>query len=308
MGVNYYRPLDLPEMGDLKWQEAILQCLDFAYPLLMTTTTTTAEPEPAPTMETEPKHTVDTEPELMPTTDPETEPVSTMEPEPAASSVLVTKPAAPFDQECEPVHIFVPVGVLVELGDKVSGHPHPPASKVNLSLSGLINFLMTSCSKALPFIVEHQVCFVADGPTQLATPSTSVDVIQLLRPQLCWLPSAPTLVAPLDCSDHPWPSRPPALPWFSDPLGAVAPSGTLILTAPLGSLVPPAPLPGFQAPLPLRLHWAPPWSLVPWLHLGSSSPGLRLGLKDLQCHPVSVSLQLLLGLQLSWLHHWWSDM
>lgn len=44
----------------------------------------------------------------------------------------------------------MPMGVLVELYDEVSGHPHSPALKISLPQSEVYNFLITSSAQALP--------------------------------------------------------------------------------------------------------------------------------------------------------------
>lgn len=264
MGVNYYRPLHLPEKGDLTWQEAILQCLEFAFPLLMSSPTTTAEPEPTPTMETEPEHTVDAEPELMPTTDPETKPVPAMEPEPAASFIPETKPATQSDQVCEPVHTFVPVGVLVELGDKVSGHPHPPASKFNLSQSGLIYFLMTSCSQALPHLLV-----LLSSTKSVLSPSTK-SVLSLMVP----------LSLPL----------PPPLSILSSSLGPTS-AGSLRLLLWWFHLTAQISL----GLLDLQLRFGVVIPLVSLLHLCLATSRLHLGPSSSRLHWAPSSLQLCLG-------------
>lgn len=98
------------------------------------------KPELKPTLTTDPEPTADTEPEPMPTT----------KPPPEATSFQELDLATQSDQVFEPVHTSIPVGVLVELNEEVSGHPHPPESEFSLPQSGVIDYLMTSCAQVLP--------------------------------------------------------------------------------------------------------------------------------------------------------------
>lgn len=51
VGANYYNPLDSPNMKDVLWSEAVLRCLECAFPLLILSPTTTTQPGTMPTME-----------------------------------------------------------------------------------------------------------------------------------------------------------------------------------------------------------------------------------------------------------------
>lgn len=140
----------------------------------------------------------------------------------------------------------------------------------------------------------------------------------------------------LDPLAPPWATEPVTPPWPIDQLTSLcrlapsAPPGTAVLTPPPGSLIPQALL---WSAVTLPAPWTssgtsavPPYipfgsvglllpsgfrliPLAPWLHLGCSSPQLRLGLQALLCHPVLSSPWLRLGLQLFWLHpdtsHYW---
>lgn len=224
------------------------------------------------------------------------------EPEPSASSFPETKPAFLSDLVCELVFTSVPVGVLVELDDEVRRYRHPPASGLNISKSGWINFLMTSCA-----MQDFPPPLVPSGPkyssSPLVLPSFKSSTTSLVLPRsklFLLLMVPPSLLFP------PSPSKPSSssVSAMLIPYGSSAPPPTqtsdatmprashdfssTLASRSLGSFVLPA----------LQLHWAPSYLR---LHLGQSSICLHHGLPGLRLHLVSQPLWLLQAPPSLWL-------